>query len=254
MIKFIHPDVKYFPNEKLIIDITYLNQTQLVNEIFTTKIVDFNNEVNNKLNIPLIKVREYDYDSDGLIDEFMFKISIPFKTQNPANIKNIKILFFFNYQFNDYHIKWKSEDSICEINIDTPYGLSYLKTIGEIKLKQSEPFPSNNYISYKSVNYDEIISKYYQRTIYTYYEYEKIAMPRRSGDFVVIESHIKVPSYQEVIFETPSFSGLKLSWIQYFAIFIPLYVIAKLLLMGLLKNDLVFSKKNNDLPRFVKSK
>ncbi|MCQ2817048.1 MAG: hypothetical protein MJ252_07265 [archaeon] len=256
---FTHPNVTYLEEELMFMEITTNNDdvfkfTTLYDEEYTTKY--YSNTLSNgqrPIIIPLIKFEQFDFDNDDLIAEFKYKISVPLRTITPQAIRNIKLLFGFNYKINDYYVHWNNDFAPCIINIDTPYGASYVKTIGEIALKQNQLYPASKdgeKINPKIDSIDKVREDLIKKKIYPFYDYEKIVMPHRSDDFLVIEVTIKVPSFQEITFETPSFSGLKFAWMKYFAIFIPFFVIFRLFLYVMLKNDVVYSRKSNDLPRF----
>ena len=81
---------------------------------------------------PLIKYSYFDDNNDGLIDRFNFKIT--FQNDDVKQVKNIKLVFFFEYEFRTVVVG--RMNTVAMVDIDTPLGASYIKIDGDLNLQQ----------------------------------------------------------------------------------------------------------------------
>jgi len=150
--------------------------------------------------------------------------------------------------------------TMCTIDIDTPYGASYIYTNGKLELKQESPISSGTIA--KTLYYTDIFKNstspfdfigiykdFNQRNLTTAYNYDKLVMPFRSNRETELEIEITIPSYQEVVFLAPLLTTLKFAWIQYFCILIPTAIIIYLILLFIFRYQIFESSVINDLPK-----
>ena len=223
------------------------------------------------LNIPMIKYEIFDDNHDGLNDTFKFKINFP--VNNVKTITNIKLYLFFKYSLNT-NIQGSIERTLCEVDINSPLGASYVKINGDLVLKQKFPLSSSTFSvgNYKEniLNVSEtyadntttylkndvtdfnIESKkeyFYNRDVYTVFDYSKVVIPYKNRDVVQIELTVNIPSFQAIMWEIPIAAKIKFAWVQFMALFIPVYVILRLIQFYIFKNRIFPSVPVSDLPK-----
>lgn len=258
------PDVEY--NDELIMVVNDNGETKTFSSILY-----LNQFFDPLLNIPMIKYEIFDDNHDGLNDTFKFKINFP--VNNVKTITNIKLYLFFKYSLNT-NIQGSIERTLCEVDINTPLGASYVKINGDLVLKQKFPLSSSTFSvgNYKEniLNVSEtyadntttylkndvtdfnIESKkeyFYNRDVYTVFDYSKVVIPYKNRDVVQIELTVNIPSFQAIMWEIPIAAKIKFAWVQFMALFIPVYVILRLIQFYIFKNRIFPSVPVSDLPK-----
>ena len=258
------PNVEY--NDELIMVVNDTGETKTFSSILY-----LNQFFDPLLNIPMIKYEIFDDNHDGLNDTFKFKINFP--VNNVKTITNIKLYLFFKYSLNT-NIQGSIERTLCEVDINTPLGASYVKINGDLVLKQKFPLSSSTFSvgNYKEniLNVSEtyadntttylkndvtdfnIESKkeyFYNRDVYTVFDYSKVVIPYKNRDVVQIELTVNIPSFQAIMWEIPIAAKIKFAWVQFMALFIPVYVILRLIQFYIFKNRIFPSVPVSDLPK-----
>ena len=258
------PNVEY--NDELIMVVNDTRETKTFSSILY-----LNQFFDPLLNIPMIKYEIFDDNHDGLNDTFKFKINFP--VNNVKTITNIKLYLFFKYSLNT-NIQGSIERTLCEVDINTPLGASYVKINGDLVLKQKFPLSSSTFSvgNYKEniLNVSEtyadntttylkndvtdfnIESKkeyFYNRDVYTVFDYSKVVIPYKNRDVVQIELTVNIPSFQAIMWEIPIAAKIKFAWVQFMALFIPVYVILRLIQFYIFKNRIFPSVPVSDLPK-----
>jgi hypothetical protein len=254
MIYFEQPKIFYF-GEMFIY--YYFTENNKPNIKFFTSILQFNQEIEKENRfIPLIKTRVYDENNDNLIDKFDFRIA--FNKEPSEEIKNIKILFLFNYSLSE-NVKGNMITP-ASINIDTPHGAGYIRINGDLNLYQKAPLTKNTFEQYDYSNvfgsdyteqkeYDEILKEFSERNVSTIFEYDRFVAPLRSRSTVQIDITVNIPSFQKILYSTPQLTKFKFFWVQLMAIFIPCYIIFDIILVFLFKNKIFPCSITSDLPK-----
>ena len=248
MVYFEQPNVFY--KGEMMIYYYYNNDMK-----FFTTMHNFNRDVDNKL-YPLIKVKAYDENYDGLIDKYDFRIA--FNKESSHEIKNIKILLFFQYKLTQNVIG--TMITPAAIDIDTPNGAGYIKINGDLNLYQKAPLTKNTFEQYDYSNvfgsdytqqreYDEILKEFSERNVSTIFEYDRFVAPLRSRSTVQIDITVNIPSFQKILYSTPQLTKFKFFWIQLIAVFIPCYIIFDIILVFLFKNKIFPCSITSDLPK-----
>lgn len=209
----------------------------------------------NLLNIPMVKYEDFDINYDRLIDQYLFKIN--FYT-NPGKIRNIKLLFLF-----DYTLTTRVQGTIqtlAVVDIDTPLGASYVRAEGELRIKQKGPLNINtlttgNYNEdiFKSrtpIEYDELLDAFRDRRVSTVFDYDKVVIPMKHDQITQLEIIVNIPSFEEYTVEVPSFTQLKFAWIQYLTMFIPIAFAIYSIKVYILTNRIFQCTTVSDLPKF----
>lgn len=258
------PNVEY--NDELIMVVNDNEETKTFSSILY-----LNQFFDPLLNIPMIKYEIFDDNHDGLNDTFKFKINFP--VNSVTTITNIKLYLFFKYSLNT-NIQGSIERTLCEVDINTPLGVSYVKINGDLVLKQKFPLSSSTFSvgNYKEniLNVSEtyadntttylkndvtdfnIESKkeyFYNRDVYTVFDYSKVVIPYKNRDVVQIELTVNIPSFQAIMWEIPIAAKIKFAWVQFMALFIPVYVILRLIQFYIFKNRIFPSVPVSDLPK-----
>ena len=258
------PNIEY--NDELIMVVNDTGETKTFSSILY-----LNQFFDPLLNIPMIKYEIFDDNHDGLNDTFKFKINFP--VNNVKTITNIKLYLFFKYSLNT-NIQGSIERTLCEVDINTPLGASYVKINGDLVLKQKFPLSSSTFSvgNYKEniLNVSEtyadntttylkndvtdfnIESKkeyFYNRDVYTVFDYSKVVIPYKNRDVVQIELTVNIPSFQAIMWEIPIAAKIKFAWVQFMALFIPVYVILRLIQFYIFKNRIFPSVPVSDLPK-----
>jgi hypothetical protein len=117
-------------------------------------------------------------------------------------------MVFYYYSLTD-RVQLKMH-TMSIIDIDTPYGASYIKVNGKFNLNQKAPISSGiiaNTLTYTNmltnmtspVDFVSLCDEYRVRNVTTVISFDKIVMPYRSDSETVIEIELTVPSYQSVV-------------------------------------------------------
>jgi hypothetical protein len=78
--------------------------------------------------------------------------------------------------------------------------------------------------------------------------------PYSSSYSTEINVQISIPSFQKFQYVTPILLQLKNAWVQYLAIFIPVFIVIYLIMRFLFKYQIFDTAVNNDLPAVIKGK
>lgn len=137
-----------------------------------------------------------------------------------------------------------SHDAFNYIDIDTPFGVSKINMDGYIEYDQKSPVYYNtlgvniqnsliaNTTYPRYIN--EIKSIYLEQNYTTFYNYDiedtYNIMPFVSSEFIDIDLVVRVPYIQNILFESPYLYILKLAWIQYLSLLVPIGILFYIIL------------------------
>ena len=103
-----------------------------------------------------------------------------------------------------------------------------------IKYKETSPFDLLYYYNkYKSNNYT------------LKYNYERYDENINSN--TVIELEMNVPKLQKVLYIESVYEALKYAWMQYFYIFLPIYILLYILFKFIIQNNIFYSNTKSNL-------
>ncbi len=217
---------------------------------YYSTVIKYNDFYPNLLNIPMIRVSKSDNNKNGIVDSYDINIIFPSK---PKSIRKINIGFVYSYMFkyNTYNFNF---DSIGSISLTTPSGISYAKCNGDIKFIQKKPISSES-LSLLG-NIDQVITNstspfYINDFIETFqandftseYNYNNYALPYRSNSETEISITINIPQSERILIEAPYLYSLKMAWIQFIAIFIPVFTAIYALTFFLFKLNILEANK-----------
>ena len=176
------------------------------------------------------KIIKLDNNSDGKVDKITINAKLPCK----ANlIKNLKLTYFIDYEISFNKNYPFSFSSINYIDVDTPYGVSYLSTFGSINFYQKSPVSSSTFTTFEYSNTNLITNstspidtnnlkqQYALTNFTTKYEYTPTIKPNLSSRELEINMEINVKSNEKILFKAPYLYSFKNAWIQFFSVFIP---------------------------------
>jgi hypothetical protein len=216
---------------------------------------------------PLIKYSYFDDNNDGLIDRFNFKITF-LAESHVAQIKNIKLVFFFRYEFKENVVG--KMNTVAMADIDTPLGASYIKVDGNLNLQQKNAIDRTTFYNeniyrfiyrsntnqdtqtstdnnYQLYDFNTIAQEYYSRDFSTLYDYDTYIVPMKNPRIVRLEVNINIPSFQKILYSTPLFTKIKFFWAQYVSVLIPIAGIFYFIMQFAFRNHIVDSINSNDI-------
>ena len=195
-----------------------------------------------------IGISNIDENGDSFNDKIEIKISfIPTTT-----LKNIKMMFFF-----DYYLIKKARfytESMMYLDIDTPNGENRIILNGELKLKQKSPIAQmslprvikDDYLFGidRESPYDmlALYNKYSSKNITTKFEGDiflsryNVENNRNGNNKVDITLNVYIPKSQDVLYYASFAETIKEAWIQYIYLFIPIYFLIHFILGFILRN------------------
>ena len=195
-----------------------------------------------------IGISNIDENGDSFNDKIEIKISfIPNTT-----LKNIKMMFFF-----DYYLIKKARfytESMMYLDIDTPNGENRIILNGELKLKQKSPIAQmslprvikDDYLFGidRESPYDmlALYNKYSSKNITTKFEGDiflsryNVENNGNGNNKVDITLNVYIPKSQDVLYYASFAETIKEAWIQYIYLFIPIYFLIHFILGFILRN------------------
>ena len=179
----------------------------------------------------------YDDDNDGIND----RLIIRYETNKEEIITNnnnidVKLIFFVNYRLTK-EVKLLMTPMIY-VDIPIINGAKEINLSGDLELVQKSPIVSTTvtsqiYNKKKPLTVDEklnspldllnIYNEYKNMNYTLKYNYEKIE--KRSNNKLIINIEMNIPKLQRVFYIQSVFEAIKYAWMQYFYIFLPIYII-----------------------------
>lgn len=199
-----------------------------------------NQQIRDKLDGVLFKAIERDSDDNRIAENFQFDLS--FKTGGGA-VSSIVIMLHFTYFIEN--VIYTTIEGMVPVFITSPSGssISRAQLTGQIKLDQKAGLIiGNDYVNtLYNYNFTEEVSKYSIGSIYERYtdrnitfEYDHTAlvMPYGESDTTHIKLEMNVPEYTDILYYPGYFESLKLAWVQYYALLVPIYLLLFIGLVG----------------------
>ena len=213
-----------------------------------------------------LQVTSGSFDEDN--DEINDKITITFEssnndiisTENDKNITDIKLIFFLKYLLNK-EVKLLMTPMIY---VNIPIIGANTKEItlnGDIELVQKSPLVSTT-ITSQIYNYENVFeldenmyspfdllyyfNKYKNLNYTLKYNYEKIEENSSDGK-LRINIVINIPKLQRVLYIQSVYEAIKYAWMQYFYIFLPIYILLYLIYKFIIENNIFYSHAKSDL-------
>ena len=204
-----------------------------------------------------------DIDEDGIND----KLTIKYEDTDPGlfgpnNKLDIKLMFFLKYGLRK-KVKLIMTPMVY-INLPIDLGQSNGKEIrlyGDLELIQKSPIVSTAItsqlyyeenpfvIDYKdSAPFDLLYyyNKYKDNNYTVKYKYEKIEKPIEDNK-IQITIEMNIPKMQQIFYIQSVFESIKYAWMQYFYIFLPIYLILYIIFKFIIENNIFYSNIKSDL-------
>lgn len=223
-----------------------------------SSVSDLSELFENQIVSPTVKSLSIDKNQDGKPDFFEFQISFGYQSgQTNNDLQASQIYLFFDYGLRD-RVKLQMQDFI-KIDINPANGLSKAYIVGEIELKQRNPLQASTIIrniyntslfddANQNVNAVTLQEEKLYRNESLYCSCQSSIMGGSSGSISEITIKLAVPPEQRVIYIPTILENLKFSWIQYIALFIPIYLIISRTMTFAFRNKIFATQEINDLP------
>ena len=208
----------------------------------------------------IVTSSQTDNDDDGINDKLNIRYEINNNDILNAGLKDIKIIFFLKYRLS----KIVKLIMTPMIYVDIPLSESGEKEIqlnGDIELVQKSPIASTT-ITSQIYNYEnkvfeidrniqspfDLLSYFnrYKNLNYTLkYNYEKIEKTAQGK--LIINIQMNIPKLQKVFYIQSVYEAIKYAWMQYFYIFLPIYIILYLIYKFIIESNIFYSHVKSDL-------
>ena len=200
----------------------------------------------------------YDDDNDGINDRLIIRYETNNNNDIISNKKDFKLLFFLKYRLTK-QVKLLMTPMIY-IDIPISSGGKEINLNGDIELVQKSPIVSTTitsqiYNKEKPLNVDEnlyspfdMLNLYneYKELNYTLkYNYEKVEKSVQGK--LIINIEMNIPKLQRVFYIQSVFEAIKYAWMQYFYIFLPIYIILYSIYKFIIESNIFYSHVKSDL-------
>ena len=200
----------------------------------------------------------YDDDNDGINDRLIIRYETNNNNDIISNKKDFKLLFFLKYRLTK-QVKLLMTPMIY-IDIPISPGGKEINLNGDIELVQKSPIVSTTitsqiYNKEKPLNVDEnlyspfdMLNLYneYKELNYTLkYNYEKVEKSAQGK--LIINIEMNIPKLQRVFYIQSVFEAIKYAWMQYFYIFLPIYIILYSIYKFIIESNIFYSHVKSDL-------
>ena len=200
----------------------------------------------------------YDDDNDGINDRLIIRYETNNNNDIISNKKDFKLLFFLKYRLTK-QVKLLMTPMIY-IDIPISSGGKEINLNGDIELVQKSPIVSTTitsqiYNKEKPLNVDEnlyspfdMLNLYneYKELNYTLkYNYEKVEKSAQGK--LIINIEMNIPKLQRVFYIQSVFEAIKYAWMQYFYIFLPIYIILYSIYKFIIESNIFYSHVKSDL-------
>ena len=239
---------------------TFHSSNQKLNDEFKT-ICNNNSDINNcefETN-PAPTTSSTDIDGDEIKDKINIKYKIVVSSEDITY--DVKLLFFLKYGLTKKVKLIMTPIVYLDIPILDAKKVSEIILNGNLELIQKSPIHSTTITSqiYYKKNpfgekkpYFDLLHYYNEYKSYNYtvkYNYEKIENIESGSNNNEININIDmyIPKLQEVLYYQSVFEALKYAWMQYFYIFLPIYIILYILFKFIIQNNIFYSNVKSDL-------
>ena len=215
-----------------------------------------------RLNNVYLTSSSIDVDGDGIKDKLILKYDISdTNVFQDASDLDIKLLFFIKYGLSK-KVKLLMTPMIY-VDIPIPSNPSGKEIIlnGDLELNQKSPIISTTIsnqkyfkedpfeINYNKASYYDLLYYYNKYKKYNYtinYNYEKIEKNSNSNN-LVITIEMNIPKMQNILYYQSVYDALKYAWMQYFYIFLPVYLILYIIFKFIIQNNIFYASMKSDL-------
>ena len=252
--------VSTFDEQFLPVNTFFDSSNKTLNNMFSS-IIEKNGQRDTILREDSASISKYSYDNDndGINDRLIIKYETN-KNEIISDNRNIdiKLMFFLNYRLTK-EVKLLMTPMIY-IDIPILNGAKEINLSGDLELVQKSPIvstivTSQIYNKKKPLVVDEnlyspfdLLNLYneYKNMNYTLkYNYEKIE--KKSDGKLIINIEMNIPKLQRIFYIQSVFEAIKYTWMQYFYIFLPIYIILYLIYKFIIESNIFYSHVKSDL-------
>ena len=201
----------------------------------------------------------YDDDNDGINDRLIIKYETN-KNEIISDSRNIdiKLMFFLNYRLTK-EVKLLMTPMIY-IDIPILDGAKEINLSGDLELVQKSPIVSTIVTSqiynkkkplvvdeklYSPLDLLNLYNEYKNMNYSLKYNYEKIE--KKSDGKLIINIEMNIPKLQRIFYIQSVFEAIKYAWMQYFYIFLPIYIILYMIYKFIIESNIFYSHVKSDL-------
>ena len=204
----------------------------------------------------------YDDDNDGINDRLIIRYETNkeeiLNTDTSINNIDIKLIFFVNYRLKK-EVKLLMTPMIY-VDIPIINGAKEIDLSGDLELVQKSPIVSTTvtsqiYNKKKPLTVDEklyspldllnIYNEYKNMNYTLKYNYEKIE--KRSDGKLILNIEMNIPKLQRIFYIQSVFEAIKYAWMQYFYIFLPIYIILYIIYKFIIESNIFYTHVKSDL-------
>ena len=204
----------------------------------------------------------YDDDNDGINDRLIIRYETNkeeiLNTNSNINNIDIKLIFFVNYRLTK-EVKLLMTPMIY-VDIPIINGAKEIDLSGDLELVQKSPIVSTTvtsqiYNKKKPLTVDEklyspldllnIYNEYKNMNYTLKYNYEKIE--KRSDGKLILNIEMNIPKLQRIFYIQSVFEAIKYAWMQYFYIFLPIYIILYIIYKFIIESNIFYTHVKSDL-------
>ena len=251
--------VSTFDSNNSPINTFFDSSNKTLNEL-VTKIgsLEINNIISREDEASISKY-SYDDDNDGIND----RLIIRYETNKEEIITNnnnidVKLIFFVNYRLTK-EVKLLMTPMIY-VDIPIINGAKEINLSGDLELVQKSPIVSTTvtsqiYNKKKPLTVDEklnspldllnIYNEYKNMNYTLKYNYEKIE--KRSDGKLILNIEMNIPKLQRIFYIQSVFEAIKYAWMQYFYIFLPIYIILYIIYKFIIESNIFYTHVKSDL-------
>jgi len=200
-----------------------------------------------------------DKNFDGIIDVIKIKAVLDFppgaNRVDTGQLRRIDLAIGLDYMLNQTtKIAMKSG---FFVSFNTPLGKSNIQAIGDLMLKQKTPIKVHNtrkqlyngesiFVPLFTKDYWNAVEEYNGRN--ETLEYQKnVIINFTNQENITIDLTIYIPTHQEVAYETTMQELLKMGWLQYFYLLVPIYfIVYEIVMWALVKYKVMLTKVKED--------
>ena len=252
--------VSTFDEQFLPVNTFFDSSNKTLNNMFSS-IIEKNGQRDTILREDSASISKYSYDddNDGINDRLIIKYETN-KNEIISDNRNIdiKLMFFLNYRLTK-EVKLLMTPMIY-IDIPILNGAKEINLSGDLELVQKSPIvstivTSQIYNKKKPLVVDEnlyspfdLLNLYneYKNMNYTLkYNYEKIE--KKSDGKLIINIEMNIPKLQRIFYIQSVFEAIKYAWMQYFYIFLPIYIILYMIYKFIIESNIFYSHVKSDL-------
>ena len=204
-------------------------------------------------------------DSDMKNNKLSFTYSInpnDFYYDNTENINvDLKLIIFLKYTISKKVKLIMTPMIYIDIPINNARG-QIITLNGNLELIQKSPIPSttitsqsHNYAKPFEIQYNDAspfdllyyYNKYKSQNYTLKYNYEKIVKTNSENENIEIKIDMNIPKMQKILYFESVYETLKYAWMQYFYIFLPIYIFIYAIFKFIIQNNIFYSDSKSDI-------